>query len=206
MNRVNLIPRSVVNARVVRRRVRAWLFGGAGAAPAVVGAAGLYAALAVQPTGALGESLDAERARALSLGEEIERIEEEIVDRSSVLALRRRITETPRWSPLFLMLARRLSDRVALESLALVRDRVSVDDEGRATGGGYRVTLSGRTDSTQTLSEVLLDLEQEALFGSVRLVSSQSRDDSRGLIGFQIECVIGAGLIEGGGGVSGGVR
>jgi len=193
---VNLIPDGILTARAVRRRVRCWSIGGGVGGPLVALVGLVYVGLSLEPTGALSASLEEERESAAVLEEEIASLEGVIEGRMSRLALQKRITETPRWTGLFLLIAEIVGDRAALNAMTL--GPVEERGRGRADGGGdgrvgaVVLMLSGRTDSTRTLSGMLLDLEGEAVFSRVDLVSSTSvTRDERGLIGFQIECVIG---------------
>lgn len=193
---MNLIPDGILTARAVRRRVRGWSIGGGVGGPVVALVGLVYVGLSLEPTGALSARLEEERGSAARLEEEIASLGGLIEGRTSRLALQKRITETPRWTGLFLLIAELVGDRAALNAVTLGpvegrgRVRGGSEDDGRV--GAVVLMLSGRTDSTRTLSGMLLDLEGESVFSRVDLVSSTSvtRDD-RGLIGFQIECVIG---------------
>ncbi len=172
---------------------------GGGAVVPVVVAVGLgYVSVSVEPTGALGAALEAAELEKEGLLAEVGGATARVGDASRELALLRRVTDTPKWRGLMLAVTERVSGRASLSRLAL--------GGAEREDGTRTLQLAGETRSTQTLSELLLDLEELPIFWSVDLMSSNAVRDRAirfgdgeeaeraagpGRIEFRLMCVVG---------------
>lgn len=188
---INLLPESLLVRRAARRRVRLWAVGAAAAATLSVLAAGAYAVSASTPTLQWTESLHAERAKVADLNLVVEQRSRDIGALSRDLQMRMRITACPNWSGLLAAIADRVGPRARLDRFVLQPKREPGADES-APATAYLLSLSGLTESTKTLSELLLRLEGLAVFERVELVASTTeRDkDDRERTRFEVFCLL----------------
>jgi len=205
LNDDNLIPRSRLERKRWKARLRLWIY-----------CAGVYAGVVIATTAIAhatwsqdDRQLDGELAVATARIDEqtsLEaRLQQELSEARVRLEADRAIGEPPDWSVLLALLGEETNDSVVLNSCGLT----AVGPEGIAPGQRrsgpsagspssiplgrrrFRVELSGFGRTQTDVSQFLLRLEQVGLFRTVRLMQSDRAKflDGEAVV-FRVECTV----------------
>lgn len=191
----NLLPASVKDRMIQRRRLVVWIKGtGALAVLGVVVCvvAGVY-------LGDLDAPVRKELQSVQSVINQLEASEASAIARIATvtheLGVAEDIAGQPNWSVLLGVLAAGLNEGAYLERIQtglVLEPDVQIAPPSKAASGPYRVTITGISLLQGDATRYALYLEQCRLFDSVRLVATRPRPDvDSQAVGFEIACVIG---------------
>lgn len=195
MTHPNLLPASIKDQMIQRRRLLIWIrSAGALAVLGVIACvvAGVY-------LGDLDTPVREELRSVQSVINQLEASEASALARIATvtheLGVAEDIAGQPNWSVLLGVLAAGLNEGAYLErietALVLAPD-VQIAPPSKAASGPYRVRITGISLLQGDATRYALYLEQCRLFDSVRLVATRPRPDvDAQAVGFEIACVIG---------------
>lgn len=195
MRQINLLPVSIKNRILQRRRLTRWVKG--------VGALAVLGVFACVGAGVYLGDLDTpvrdELNSVQSMINKLEASEAAAWQRIAVvtheLGVAEDIAGQPNWSVLLSVLAAGLDEGAYLERIdtaIVLDDGVTISPPSKAATGPYSVTVSGISLVQADATKYALYLERCGLFDSVRLVATRPRPDvDASAVGFEISCAIG---------------
>lgn len=203
MKQVNLIPMSMRERIVQRRRLRTW-----GLSLGLYAACLALASVAIRIGLLTGESnvsqqIEDEQAKMKLVQNEY------IRDKALVSNLRRQIDSAnatgrhPNWGLLLDLVSQGLNEQTVLDGVELIRTRIEPPKATPAKGDPaakkapvvarteFTLALRGRSQSVEAMGHMLVEMEKCSVFRQVKLGDNRRVDSTTGsVIEFQVTCLL----------------
>jgi len=193
----NLMPAYRHGAKQRRRRLRRWvticgaytalLLAGYGVAESVWGSDGR----------AITEESERVKLRIASAGEQIAKLQDQLLRAQRLQAANRVLSDQPDWSLLLALLSKTLEDDIVLRTCQL---KPAGDGESLVSGlsgptadpkGGFLLSLRGYGRSQAAVAKFVLRLEQTGLFRQVKTIkTTREAFLNAEAVAFRLECLL----------------